>query len=167
MASMIRPGERLMLLEDGQHVAGWILEPGDVGTLLAEDAPFVLFRFFVAFEAHATRRQRLDGLVDVVYLEVRVARGSRIRLLVRESVRQSTGSRRRRPRAGAKLPVCGQRRRADRSPRDARNGRDALSSAWASAVLPSRERSICIRRGRTPPAVAASRLRPGPGARPD
>src|SRR5215204_5723301 len=60
----------LLLLEDRQDVAGWILEPGDVWTVGPEHPTVVLFDGGVAFEAHPPGGQRVDGLVDGVYLEV-------------------------------------------------------------------------------------------------
>ena len=61
---------RLLLLEHGQHVASRVLEPGDVRPLAAGDALLVLLEAVVPLEANATGGQLVDGLVDVVDLEV-------------------------------------------------------------------------------------------------
>ena len=83
----------LPLLKDREHVAGRILEPGDVGTLLAEDALVVLldavlaalpdeWRLFYEFLAHTGLR--ISEAVGLTWAHVEL--GDRARLLVREQL---------------------------------------------------------------------------------
>src|SRR6266446_5156630 len=60
----------LSLLEHRQHVAGRVLEPGDVRALAASHALLVLLEAVVALEADPLRGEFVDRLVDVVNREV-------------------------------------------------------------------------------------------------
>src|SRR2546430_3276405 len=82
------PELSLPLLQNGQHVAGRVLEPCDVRTVGAEHALVVLLQATEALQPHAPGGERLDGLVDVVHLEVQhgVTRRRRVRLLVDQRV---------------------------------------------------------------------------------
>src|SRR3954454_21570869 len=76
------------LLDHGQGVAGWILEPGDQRTALAEDA-FVVGRHLgagVGLEGDSLRRQFVDRLFDVVNRKVQG--GVRGRAVARAGVHQ-------------------------------------------------------------------------------
>src|ERR1035441_1605229 len=57
-------------LEDGQDVAGRVLEPGDVRAAGPVDALGVLAEAFVLFHLDPTADEFADSRVDVVHLEV-------------------------------------------------------------------------------------------------
>src|ERR687887_575752 len=66
------------VLDDGQDVAGRVLEPGDLGAAGgAHDPLLVLGEAVVALEANPPRGQLVDGLVDVVDREVEDRVGGR------------------------------------------------------------------------------------------
>ena len=52
-------------LEDREHVAGGILEPGDRRALVAHDSTLVLVESLVALEGDARGRQLVDGGIHV------------------------------------------------------------------------------------------------------
>src|SRR5712692_1876243 len=55
-----------LLLEHGQDIARWVLEPGDQRSPTAKDPHAVRFECaFVALEAHAALGQPLHGLLNV------------------------------------------------------------------------------------------------------
>jgi hypothetical protein len=81
-------GPASAFLQDGEDVAGWVLEPGDVGAADPVDALVVLAEAVILLQLDASAGQFVDGRVDIIDGEVedRVGRGRVIGLGVDQRV---------------------------------------------------------------------------------